>query len=70
MNELLERITAPTPKFFKKLRAIGLSVAAIAATVLAAPVMLPAVIIKIAGYVGVAGSVIGAVSQTAMEDPK
>ena len=70
MNEVLERIKAPTPKFFKKLRTIGLGLAAIAATVLAAPVALPAVVIQIAGYLAVAGGVLGAVSQTAVEDKK
>jgi hypothetical protein len=70
MNHLIERIKAPTPKFFKTLRTIGISLAAIAATILTAPITLPAVIINIAGYVAVAGGVLGAVSQTAMEDKK
>lgn len=70
MSEIIDRIKAPTPKFFKTLRAIGLSMAAIAATVLTAPVALPAIVIQIAGYVAVAGGVIGVISQTAKEDPK
>ena len=70
MNEIINRIKAPTPKFFKTLRTIGLSMAAIAATVLAAPVALPAIVVQIAGYVAVAGGVIGVISQTAKEDPK
>jgi hypothetical protein len=36
------------------------------AAVFAAPVELPAIITKIAGYLAVAGSVMGAVSQTAV----
>ena len=35
---ILKRAAKPTPKFFKKIRAIGLSVAAIGATIIAAPV--------------------------------
>ncbi len=70
MSEIIDRIKAPTPKFFKTLRNIGLSMAAIAATVLTAPVALPAIIIQIAGYVAVAGGVLGIISQTAKEDPK
>ena len=70
MSEIIDRIKAPTPKFFKTLRNIGLSMAAIAATVLTAPVALPAIIIQIAGYVAVAGGVLGVISQTAKEDPK
>ena len=70
MNEIINRIKAPTPKFFKTLRTIGISMAAIAATILTAPVALPAIVIQIAGYVAVAGGVIGVISQTAKEDPK
>lgn len=41
--------------------------ATIATTVAAAPVALPALVIKIAGYLAVAGGVASAVSQTAVE---
>jgi len=67
MRQIYQRVKSPTPKFFKKLRNIGLTLAAVAATIVAAPVALPAVIIKVAGYLAVAGSVLGAVSQTAVE---
>jgi hypothetical protein len=67
MNELMNRVNAPTPKFFKKLRNIGLVLATVAGTIAAAPVALPAVIIKIAGYLAVASGVASAVSQTAVE---
>lgn len=60
-----QRVEAPTPKFFKKVRNIGLVLAAISATLLTAPVALPAVIVKVAGYLAIAGSVASAVSQTA-----
>ncbi|MCP9749784.1 hypothetical protein [Ferruginibacter sp. HRS2-29] len=56
-----------TPVFFKKLRNIGLGLAAVSATIMAGPVALPAVIIKIAGYLAVAGGVATAVSQTAVK---
>jgi hypothetical protein len=65
MNEILNRVSSPTPKFFKKLRNIGLTVAAIAGTIIAAPVALPAIVVKIAGYLVVAGGVLGGTSQTA-----
>ena len=67
MNEIMNRVNAPTPKFFKKLRNIGLALAAIAGTIVAAPVALPAVIVKVAGYLAVASGVLSAVSQTAVE---
>ncbi|TMI93030.1 MAG: hypothetical protein E6H08_11035 [Bacteroidetes bacterium] len=67
MNEIMNRVNAPTPKFFKKLRNIGLILATISGTLAAAPVALPAVIIKVAGYLAVASGVASAVSQTAVE---
>lgn len=63
--KIIERIKAPTPKFFKKLRNIGIGLAAIGTAIIAAPVSLPAIVIKIAGYLAVAGTVAGTVSQTA-----
>jgi hypothetical protein len=68
MTQLLYRVQAPTPKFFQKLRNIGLTLAAIAATIVAAPIALPAVLVRIAGYFAVAGGVLGTVSQTAVKD--
>ncbi|HEX2609102.1 MAG TPA: hypothetical protein VHK91_17085 [Flavisolibacter sp.] len=65
---LIQRTQAPTPKFFKKVRNIGLILAAISGTVLTTPVALPAVVAKIAGYLAVAGGVASAVSQTTTED--
>jgi hypothetical protein len=67
MKNLVQRVQSPTPKFFKKLRNIGLAVAAIAGTIMATPVALPAVVVKVAGYLVVAGGVLGGVSQTAVE---
>lgn len=65
--KLAERVKSPTPKFFKKVRNVGLTLAAVSATILAAPISLPAVLIKVAGYLAVAGSVAGTVSQTAVK---
>lgn len=60
---LVARAKAPTPKFFRILRSIGLALLAISGTVIAAPVVLPAVVVSVAGYLAVAGGVISAVSQ-------
>jgi len=60
---ILERINAPTPNFFKRLRNCGLALAAISAAILAAPVALPLAMITAAGYAAVGGAVISAVSQ-------
>jgi uncharacterized membrane protein HdeD (DUF308 family) len=60
---IIKRVKSPTPKFFKVLRNIGLVLAAVGGTILAAPVGLPAIVVTIGGYVAVAGGVISAVSQ-------
>jgi len=54
---ILERVVSPTPVFFQKLRNIGLVLAGISAAIIASPVSLPAIIVTIASYLGVAGSV-------------
>ena len=66
----VSRMKKPTPKFFQKVRNTGLTVAAIGATILAAPVALPALLVKIAGYLAVAGTVASTVSQSAVINEK
>ena len=71
MNKIVERASAPTPKFFKVLRTVGLALAAVGGTILAAPIALPAIITTIGGYVAVAGGVLSAASQlTTTDDSK
>lgn len=61
--KVVERIKAPTPRFFKILRSIGLALLAISGTIVAAPIVLPLTVVTVAGYMAVAGGVISAVSQ-------
>ena len=61
--KVVERIKAPTPKFFKIVRSIGLALLAISGTIVAAPIVLPVTVVTVAGYMAVAGGVISAVSQ-------
>ncbi len=63
MKKIINRAKAPTPKFFKVLRTVGLALAAVGGTILAAPIALPAIVTTIGGYVAVAGSVLSAASQ-------
>lgn len=60
---LTERCKADTPPFFKKLRLVGLALAAVGGVLVAAPIALPTAIITAGGYLIVAGSVATAVSQ-------
>lgn len=62
---LQQRIQAPTPPFFKKLRNIGLALLAIGTSIMSAHMALPDILVKIAGYLALAGTVTATVSQTA-----
>lgn len=64
---LVGRANAETPPFFVKLRNIALALAAISAALLASPVALPAIVVTVAGYLGVAATVATAVSQVAVK---
>ena len=64
---VVQRVKAPTPSFFKTLRTIGLALAAIGGAILASPIALPAGLVAAAGYIALAGGVVSAVSQTAVD---
>jgi len=66
MKKLVNRIGLPTPRFFQKIRNVAIGAAALGASILAAPVAMPAILLKIATYLTIAGSVAGGVSQTAV----
>lgn len=68
--KLSERIKKPTPPFFKKLRNIGIILAATGGAILAAPITLPSIIVSIATYLTVAGTVASTVSQAVVSDNK
>ena len=70
MNTVVKRMKRKTPRFFQKVRNIGLSVAAVSAAILAAPVALPVILVKAAGYLAVAGSVASTISQSAVQNDK
>ena len=65
-----QRWNAPTPKFFRILRNVGLGLAAAGAVIIASPIALPAAIVTIGGYLVVAGSVASAVAQTTVDNNK
>jgi uncharacterized membrane protein HdeD (DUF308 family) len=67
MHTIIERATAPTPKFFKVLRTIGMALATVGGIVLTAPIALPVIVTTIGGYITVAGGVLSAVSQLTVE---
>jgi hypothetical protein len=68
--KIAERIKAPTPTFFKKVRNTGLTLAAISAAIMGAPMALPAIVVKIASYLAVTGGTMSAISQATVKREK
>ena len=64
---LVERVKAPTPKWFKIVRAIGITLTAVGGAILTAPVAIPATIVTVAGYLALGGPIATAVAQTAIQ---
>lgn len=58
-----ERLSAPTSKFFRKLRLVGLILIAGAGAIIASPALLPVSVVAAAGYLLAAGTAIVAVAQ-------
>jgi energy-converting hydrogenase Eha subunit G len=65
---IIQRFSAPTPSFFRKLRNVALVLTAVSGSLLAAPMVLPALVVQLASYLAVAGSVAMAVSQATTEE--
>lgn len=61
-----ERVSAPTPPFWKRVQKISFILAGVSAAILTAPVSLPVGIVTVAGYIATLGTVTGALSQTAV----
>lgn len=60
---VIQRFKEPTPKFFRTLRNIGIALATAGGAIIAAPISLPAIVVTVATYLTVAGTVATAVSQ-------
>jgi len=64
---LVNRVIAPTPKWFKVLRNVGIALASVGGVIIASPVVLPVGLVSAAGYLILGGSIISVVSQTAVK---
>ncbi|WP_298344298.1 hypothetical protein [uncultured Algibacter sp.] len=65
---IVDRYKKPTPKFFRTLRNIGIALATAGGAIIAAPISMPALVITVATYMTVAGTVATAVSQAVTID--
>jgi hypothetical protein len=62
--KIIERLKAPTPKFWKRIQKVGITIGGLGAILIAPPIGLSLV----GGYLITAGSVIGVLSQLTIED--
>lgn len=69
MKELIQRFKAKTPRFFKKLRAVGLSTSALGGGLLVIPYF-PTEYTHIAQTLAWVGAAVALVAQTAAENPE
>ena len=65
---ILDRYKKPTPKFFRILRNIGLAIAASGGAILAVPSAMPEMLVTVAAYTTVIGTVMSSVSQAVVAD--
>ena len=64
---VVDRALAPTPKWFKILRSVGIALASVGGVIIASPIALPVGLVSAAGYLVLGGSIISVVSQTAVK---
>jgi hypothetical protein len=68
---VIERLNAPTPKFFQNLAKVGYLITAVGGVLTTAPISLPAGIIALGGYLLTGGAVLSVFSNLPVqEDPK
>jgi len=67
METLKNRWSSKTPKFWKKIQKIGIAAGTIGGVLVASPVMLPATIVSIGGYLLLVGSLTATLSQLTVE---
>lgn len=68
IKEVFKRSKASTPKFFKRLRNWSLILGAVSVGIITSPVALPATLITVATYLGVASGIAATVSQLPVEN--
>ena len=68
MRKIVQRVQEPTPKFFRIIRNFGLLLTGISGAIVTAPIALPVLLVTVAGYMALAGTIASVVSQTAVEN--
>jgi hypothetical protein len=62
-----QRWSAPTPKFWKRVQKIAITIGAIAGVIVTAPITLPVAVVTVASYAITVGTVAATLSQLTVE---
>ena len=62
-----QRWSAPTPKFWKRVQKIAITVGAVAGVIVTAPITLPVAVVTVASYAITVGTVAATLSQLTVE---
>ncbi len=62
-----QRWSAKTPKFWKKVQRVAITIGAIAGVIIAAPITLPVAVVTVASYAITVGTVAATLSQLTIE---
>jgi hypothetical protein len=62
-----QRWSAKTPKFWKKVQKIAITIGAVAGVIIAAPITLPVAVVTVASYAITVGTVAATLSQLTVE---
>ena len=65
---IAQRWSAPTPKFWKRVQKIAITIGAIAGVIVTAPITLPVAVVTVASYAITVGTVAATLSQLTVED--
>jgi hypothetical protein len=63
-----QRWSAKTPKFWKKVQKVAITIGAIAGVIIAAPITLPVAVVTVASYAITVGTVAATLSQLTVEN--
>ena len=64
---IAQRWSAPTPKFWKRVQKIAITIGAIAGVIVTAPLTLPVAVVTVASYAITVGTVAATLSQLTVE---
>jgi hypothetical protein len=64
---IAQRWSAPTPKFWKRVQKIAITIGAVAGVIVTAPITLPVAVVTVASYAITVGTVAATLSQLTVE---